>query len=236
MAQVRVDPMKPLTELEKIIAQVEAAKDVDREARQLSKMWEGIGARFDEALLAATADVLDQDSVANPRYIGLGIDPGKFAQAGETARKVAELLNPIADVSWTKEQVEELLVGVRFFLISQFYEGEAIDRAQSAVEKAGTLTKTRVTAGTRGVAPVVEGRPAVVEVWLEDGSERVSSQKGNSENSPGNILKSVTGWLERRDIEVTDEMKDQIAKSIKQCVIDGQAEVAIGDFAVIRHA
>ena len=230
MAQVRVDPMKPLTELEKIIAQVEAAKDVDREARQLSKMWEGIGARFDEALLAAT------NEAGNPRYVGLDIDPGKFAQAGETARKVAELLNPIADVSWTKEQVEELLVGVRFFLISQFYEGEAIDRAQSAVEKAGTLTKTRVTAGTRGVAPVVEGRPAVVEVWLEDGSERVSRQKGNSENSPGNILKSVTGWLERRDIEVTDEMKDQIAKSIQQSVVDGVPEVAIGDFAVIRHA
>ena len=230
MAQVRVDPMKPLTELEKIIAQVEAAKDVDREARQLSKMWEGIGARFDEALLAVTSEG------GNPRYVGLDIDPGKFAQAGETARKVAELLNPIADVSWTKEQVEELLVGVRFFLISQFYEGEAIDRAQSAVEKAGTLTKTRVTAGTRGVAPVVEGRPAVVEVWLEDGSERVSRQKGNSENSPGNILKSVTGWLERRNIEVTDEMKDQIAKSIQQSVVDGVPEVAIGDFAVIRHA
>ena len=231
MAQVRVDPMKPLVELETIIRDLEAAKDVDRESRQLSKVWEGIGTKFDDALLSLND--------GEGKYAKLDVPPGDLAKAGELSRKIAELLNPIAEIQWTKEHVEELLVGVRFFLISQLYDPETAARAQEVIEKAGTVTKTRVTGGIRGTAPTVEGRPETVEVWATFGEEpeRMSRQKGNSENSPGNILKSVVGWLERNhQIQATDEMKEQITEAIRQCVVEGRPEVTIGDFAVIRHA
>lgn len=232
MAQVRFDPIKPLTELEQIMGQVEAAKDVDRESRALAKVWERIAENFDTALTGVS------NSEGNYVKASGAVSAGALAEGAAAARKVAEALNPIAEVNWTKETVEELLVSVRFFLISNVYDPEQTDRAQRVIEKAGVLTKTRVSGGTRLPAPVVEGRPEYVEVTATFGDEpeRISRQKGNSENSPGNILKAVKSWLERNNVEVTEVMADQITDAINRSLRDGEREVEIGDFAVIRHA
>lgn len=231
MAQMRFDPVKPLDELGQIIGQIEAAKDVDRSARQQSKVWENIAARFDEALTGMTN--------SEGLYKGLEVSASGLAEAASVARKVAETLNPVAEVSWTKEHLDELLVAVRFFSTAGAYEDGQLQKAVELVEKASAVSKGKGT-GSRGVAPVVPGRPEYVEVWTDlgadEGPERVSRQKGNSENSPGNILKSVTTWLERREIAVSDEMEQAIREAVRECVVDGVSEVAIGDFATIRHA
>lgn len=232
------DPSKPLTELTQIVSQVEQAKDVDRTARSQAGMWVSMADRFDEAATGSSADEGRREKAKLYHKAAQGLTGLK--EAAELCRKIGTALNPVADVNWTKDHLEELLVAVRFFMGAGAYEGETLAQAQSSIEKAAVLTKTRVpgTGGSRGEGRVVEGRPEKVQVLSLVGEqpETITEQAGNKENSPGNIKKSVVSWLEKHDIKVTDEMSSQIGDAISSCLRDGQGEVKIGDFGLIRHA
>lgn len=232
MAQMKFDPIKPLTDLEQIIAQVEAAKDVDRDARLNAKMFSGIADKFDEVLLHVTEGA--------GKYAKAGSVVSGVAEAANTARALAEALNPIAEVTWTKDQVDESLLAVRFFMGAGAYDGEQLARAQSVVEKAGSITKTRVGASTapRGTAEAIEGRPEYVEVFstVGDQPEKITRQRGNTVHSAGNVSKAIKGYLTKNEIQVTDEMESAIVDAVNESIKDGKTEVTVGDFALIRHA
>ena len=231
------DPSKPLSDLAVIVKQVEQAKDVDRTARSQAGMWASMADRFDEAATGSSADEGRREKAALYHKAAQGLTG--LSEAAELCRSIATKLNPVAEVNWTRETVEDLLVGVRFFMSVGAYEGEQLAEAQSIIEKAATLTKTRVPGtGGRGEGRTIEGRPERVQVisLVGDTPETITEQAGNKESAPGNIKKSITVWLEKHDIVVTDEMSAQIGDAISACVRDGQSEAKIGDFALIRQA
>jgi hypothetical protein len=236
MAQPKLDPTKPLTELAAIVGQVEAAKDVDREARSEAKMWAAVAVRFDEAMTGTSADEGRRTKAALYQKASEGL--GGLSDAAALARKIADKLNPVAEVNWTQETVDDLLVSVRFYSINGFYDPEQLTTAQSLIEKAGNLSKRATGTGTRGEGVTVMGRPEWVQVvsLAGDEPEQITLQRGNKESSAGNIYKSVRGWLEARKITVTDDMATAIKAAVGKCVRDDEKEVAIGDFAVIRHS
>ena len=237
MAQMKFDPVKPLKDLTAIVKQVEQAKDVDRTARSQASMWAAMADRFDEAATGNSADEGRREKAALYHKAAQGLTG--LAEAAALCRSIAAKLNPVAEVGWTQESVGDMLVAVRFFLSVGAYEGEELGQAVDTVEKAAVLTKTRLPGtGTRGEGKTVPGRPEKIKVISLVGEvpETITEQAGNKESAPGNIKKSIVGWLERQDITVTDEMSEQIGDAITACVREGQAEVKIGDFALISHA
>lgn len=235
MAQMKFDPAKPYNDLATILGQIESAKDVDRESRVQAKMWEGIAERFDEALTGSSHDEGRRGKAALFHKAADGLTG--LADAAALSRKIAERLNPVEEVSWTQEQLEDLVVAVRFFLGAGAYEGGEVVQAQEMIAKASVLTR-KGGSGVRGEGRVIDGRPEYVQVLSLVGDEpvQITHQRGNKESAPGNIYKSVSGWLESHDVAVTDEMAQAIKDAIGQCVRENIPVVKIGDFAVIQHA
>ena len=236
MAQMKFDPIKPLHDLTAVIGQIEASKDVDRDARVQAKMWEGMADKLDEALTGDSADQARKDKAAMYKRAAEGVTG--LAVAAKACRDIAAHLNPVAEVNWTTETLEDMLVSVRFFLIAGAYEGDQMAEAQDAIAKAAVVTKTKTSTGVRGEGRIIPDRPEKIEVVSVIGDEPVliTAQAGNKESAPGNIKKSVVAWLEKNNVQVTDDINSALADAIGQCVRDGKDEVAIGDFAVIRHA
>jgi hypothetical protein len=225
------DPMKPLGDLEQIVAQVEAAKDVDRESRALSKVWKQISDKFQEAIDGATLN--------EGTYAKAGDVPG-LLDGAKAAKAIADALNPTAEMTWTADSLDDLLVSVRFFRLNGAYTDDALTNANTVIEKAALLGKARGkttgagTPGTRTPGTPIPGRPAKVRVdsLLGDEPTRITQQTGNLDNSPGNLQKQVVQWLQGVSPDpITGEQKTAIGSAISKVVRDGAETADIGDFA-----
>lgn len=232
--KVTFDPDKPLKELSTIVEQIEASKDVDRSARQQSKVWKDVAVLFDEAATGLPSTETRQEAAGRAHKASEGL-PG-LAEASALARKIADVLNPVAEVTWSQDDLQNLLVSVRFFYTNGAYEGEDLETAKALIEKSGTLTRTRV-GGTTGEAKVYTDRPEVVTVYslVGDTPTVITSQNGQTENAAGNLKKSLVDYLKRADIAVTDEMAKAMTEQIGKAVRGGESHVKVGDFAEIRH-
>ena len=233
MAMTKFDPAKPLKDLGTIIDQVEAAKDIDRDKKAQGRMWGEMACRFDEALTGSSSDEGRRAKAAMYKEAAQGLTG--LEQAADLCRKLADKLNPVAELSWTQEELDNLCVSVRFFLIQGAYEDEDYANAVALLEKSATALKQR---STPGEGRTLEGRPEWIQVFdlTGDTPVQISHSRGNKESSVGNIKKTVLSYLTRRNVTVTDDISDAVGAAILRSLKDGQREVEIGDFAVIRHA
>ena len=220
MAILKLDPAKQLRDLATIAKQLEAAKDVNRETRQLSQMWDKMAERLAEAHDAT------EGVYAEVPKTGL-------LDGAEAARKVAQALNPIAEVSWSQDELTNLIEDVRYAMARGGYEGEQLVEANETLTKVAALTRSR-KGGSRGPGQTIEGRPEKVRVLDADGQE-IATQKGNGPSSVGNLTAAIVKYLQGNGVDVTETVKTAIQESVKSCVMEGNKAVTVGDFATLVH-
>lgn len=224
MATSKYDPMKTLNRLKEIVDTAESMKSTGREQKALAKMWTTVADRFTEA---ATGGSPDPDRAAQAILSHKAAEGlAGLTEAATLARDIAQRLAPAAAADWSDDELNDLIVSVRFFLIDGRYKDENIELASNLVNAARSL-KPRPS-------KVLEGRPHKIVVTTLAG-EKICSQRGDGPSASGNIASAIRKWLERQEVVCTDEMTAAIREAVSRSV-KGEPEVALGDFAVIRHA
>lgn len=211
MPSPRHNPTKDMAWLQQIDQQIAESRKVDSSARMKAQGWKNRANDLRE--------LVGTDGMPNE---------AQLLQAATVLDSIGDALNPLATTSWKVEEVQECAERLRAFLTLGMLEDEQVEVANELIGKYAKM-KT-----VKGSAKTYEDRPAKVTVLAADGTE-ITSQTGNTENSPGNITGSLVRYLEGNDITVTEETREAIRKAVRASVIDGQKLVQVGDFATIVH-
>lgn len=226
MAQMKFNPVSELQDLTTIVSQLEAAQSVNRETRQRAMVWAKMADQVDAAITATEGPYAELTSQ---------LDKDSLNAASVALRAVGTLLSPTAELTWTKDQLDEKTLGVQFFHARGAYEGDDVALAESTLRKLEALTsKKGGSTGQRAPrtesAPI-EGRPATVRVEDVNGN-KISEQAGNKDNSVSNLAAAIRRYVEKGSNQaLTDEQNAAVRECVRLAVEEGQSPVAVGDFA-----
>jgi hypothetical protein len=148
----------------------------------------------------------------------------------------ANVLNPIADMTWTKDGVKESIEKVRAAMVLGILDGDDALIANDVITSLSEAAKGSGHGGTRtrNEQPDIEGRPLVIRVLDTEGIQ-VSKQAGNKATSVGNIKAAIVRWLDKNGVTVTESQDALIKEAVRESVVNGKPEVAVGDFCRLIH-
>lgn len=210
---IAFDPDSDLDKLEAIKAQLEASKDASREVVMFARMLDKVAERITDESTDGLLRTVDVSSVAN------------------TLRTWASDLAPIATQTWSQDEVTKILAMFALF------EDKLTDEQKSRLAEVKSVVSQRKTRAPRGEGNTrtYDDRPSRVRIETLSG-EKISEQAGNTPMSLTGLTNGVVRYLERHDVEVTDELRSDVKATIKQVVVDGEEEVKLGDFAIVKVA
>ncbi len=212
-AKASLAPEVFLTELRDISAQVESAQDVDRDRRTFSRT------------LSKMADRLDADD-ARKYLADVDVTPDVVEGISAAIRGWAATLNPIADQSWRREEVDAKL----HILQEMGKLGLLSDEQVAEVAHYSTILTTKRSGGARerGTAPSIEGRAARVLTHYQ-GWQIGRGQRGDTATAPSNLRNQVVRHLESKGMTVSDaDKKDLLAAAMTVCKRESATASALG--------
>lgn len=212
------DATAALTECEGIVVQLKAAAERDKGQAKVGK----VVSTFGDYLVTHKEEILTLGEYTEDQWSNLSTE--LFALGAKIA--------PEAQVTWSKEQLNETLEKLHAMEVLGLLSDEDADRAVKVTEELTSLRKGGGT-GTRGERkeqPVIEGRPYErVRIEKIDDHAKVAEQAGNKANSGPNLKTAVVKYLTNNSVTVTDEMGNEIAAAIKSVIEDGKPEATIMD-------
>lgn len=229
MAQARVtfNVDDALATCEKVVVQVQAASETDKEKAALGRMFARVADKIMEQPEGSEdypiRDLLDSldhddDGAVDTEYVISAL------------YKWGQVLSPLASTTWNREEVTALVDKITAMRTLDLLTDDQNNRATAIIEQLGSLRKGGGTGqrSPRTEQPPVEGRPyeRVRVVTIDNGNE-IASQAANKANSTSNIKTRVVNALKGAGVSLTDTQEKEILALVKTVVEEGKPEVTI---------
>lgn len=214
MAVQKINTTPVLVELRRIVAQLEAAKDVNNETRSLSVAFAKAAQLMDSWAPLIGADFMSRE---------------EMDEAAARYDRISKAFSPLADVDWTKDSLASLVEQAKAMQTLLVFTPPESEEVGKLLERLPILTRTGGSA-PRNTQPDIAGRPRIVRVTMVDGT-KVSEQAGNKQTSLGNIKMQLVNYLRKNGVEPTEAEVKEITEGLRQVITGKQADASLAGIA-----